>query len=102
MTNAIEGQIERFAAGFRDTVLARHTFNCAQLEASNANLIGGSIDGGATDLGQLLARPILSSVPYRIPRKGWYFCSASTPPGAGVHGMCGFYAAQSALRDWFS
>jgi phytoene dehydrogenase-like protein len=101
MTSAIETQIERFAPGFRDLVLARHTFNCAQLEISNANLVGGSIDGGATDLWQLLARPILSSAPYAIPHPGWYLCSASTPPGAGVHGMCGFHAAQAALRDWF-
>ncbi|HZR18259.1 MAG TPA: NAD(P)/FAD-dependent oxidoreductase [Verrucomicrobiae bacterium] len=101
MTTRIEAQIERFAPGFRDTILMRHTSNCAQLELSNANLIGGSIDGGATDLRQLIARPIFSSAPYRMPRAGWYLCSASTPPGAGVHGMCGFHAAEAALRDWF-
>jgi phytoene dehydrogenase-like protein len=101
MTTPIEAQIERFAPGFRDTILMRHTSDCAQLELSNANLIGGSIDGGATDLRQLIARPIFSSAPYRIPRAGWYLCSASTPPGGGVHGMCGFHAAETALRDWF-
>jgi phytoene dehydrogenase-like protein len=101
MTQRIEAQIERFAPGFRDLALARHTANCVQLESGNANLVNGSIDGGATDLWQLLARPILSSVPYRIPLKGYYLCSASTPPGAGVHGMCGVHAAETALRDWF-
>ena len=102
MTARIEDQLERFAPGFRDIVLARHTTNCAQLETSNANLIHGSIDGGVTDVWQLLARPVFSATPYRLPLKGWYLCSASTPPGAGVHGMCGLHAAEAALRDWFS
>ncbi len=101
MTQSIENQIERFAPGFRDIVLARHTANCVQLESGNANLVNGAIDGGTTDLRQLIARPVLSSVPYRIPLKGYYLCSASTPPGAGVHGMCGVNAAEAALRDWF-
>jgi phytoene dehydrogenase-like protein len=101
MTGSIEDQIERFAPGFRDQVLARHTTNCAEVERKNANLIGGTISGGLADVWQLLARPILSPTPYRTPIKGLYLCSASTPPGAGVHGMCGFHAAEAALRDWF-
>ena len=101
MTPPIETQIERFAPGFRDLVLARHTADCVQLESGNANLVNGAIDGGATDLWQLLARPVFSPAPYRIPLKGYYLCSASTPPGAGVHGMCGVNAAETALRDWF-
>src|SRR4030095_8760423 len=81
MTERIEQQIERFAPGFRQCVLARHTMNCAQLESSNANLVGGDINGGAADWRQLVARPIFSPVPYRIPVPGLYLCSASTPPG---------------------
>lgn len=101
MTSRVESQIERFAPGFRDTILARHTLNCAQLEMKNANLIGGSINGGENNLWQLIARPILSPNPYRIPVPGLYLCSSSTPPGGGVHGMCGFYAAETAIRDCF-
>ncbi|HWH71865.1 MAG TPA: NAD(P)/FAD-dependent oxidoreductase [Candidatus Sulfotelmatobacter sp.] len=99
MTARIEDQIERFAPGFRDCVLARHTFNCAQLERHDANLVGGDINGGATDLWQLLARPALSPTPYRTPVPGLYLCSAATPPGGGVHGMCGFHAAEVVLHD---
>jgi phytoene dehydrogenase-like protein len=102
MTDPIEQQIERFAPGFRERVLARHTMNCATLEAKNANLVGGSINGGAVNLWQMLARPALSPTPYRLPREGLYLCSASTPPGGGVHGMCGFHAAEAAIRDWFA
>jgi phytoene dehydrogenase-like protein len=101
MTGPIESQIERFAPGFRDRILARHTSNCAQLEMKNSNLADGSISGGANDLWQLLARPILSPTPYRISAPGLYLCSSSTPPGGGVHGMCGFYAAEAAIRDRF-
>jgi phytoene dehydrogenase-like protein len=101
MTDAIERQIERFAPGFRDQILARHSSNCAQLEGRNANLIGGDISGGAMNLAQLIARPVLSLNPYRLPGRGLYICSASTPPGSGVHGMCGFHAAEAALRDHF-
>jgi phytoene dehydrogenase-like protein len=101
MTNAIESQVERFAPGFRDVILARHTKNCVQLEESNANLVGGDIGGGSNDLRQLLARPVLAADPYRTPAEGLYLCSASTPPGGGVHGMCGYHAARSALKHTF-
>jgi phytoene dehydrogenase-like protein len=101
MQQIIERQIERFAPGFTDQVLARATFNCAQLENKNANLVNGDISGGAMNLWQLLARPVFSAVPYRTPVRGLYLCSASTPPGSGVHGMCGFHAAEAALHDCF-
>jgi phytoene dehydrogenase-like protein len=101
MTSRIEAQIERFAPGFRDCVLARHTFNCADMQQRNSNLIGGDINGGMADLRQIVARPILSPTPYRTALPGVYLCSSSTPPGGGVHGMCGFYAAEAALRDCF-
>jgi len=101
MTARIENQLERFAPGFRDCILARHTMNCAAMQKRNANLIGGDINGGAADLWQLLARPILSFAPYRTAVPGIYLCSSSTPPGGGVHGMCGFHAARTAIRDCF-
>jgi len=101
MSAPIDAQIERFAPGFRDCVLARHAMNCVDLEKSNPNLAGGDISGGATDLGQLIARPTLSPTPYRTPLPGIYLCSASTPPGGGVHGMCGYHAARAALREVF-
>jgi phytoene dehydrogenase-like protein len=101
MTERMENQIERFAPGFRDCILARHTMNCEAMEAKNSNLVGGDINGGAFDLRQLVARPIFSATPYRIPVPGYYLCSSSTPPGGGVHGMCGFYAAEAALHDCF-
>jgi phytoene dehydrogenase-like protein len=99
MTERIENQIERFAPGFRDCILARHAMNPADLERSNRNLAGGDINGGAANLWQLIARPILSPVPYRTPARGIYLCSSSTPPGGGVHGMCGYHASRVALRD---
>jgi phytoene dehydrogenase-like protein len=102
MTGRIETQIERFAPGFRDRILARHVMDPAQLEAWNPNLAGGDITGGATNLWQLLARPIPSATPYRTPLPGVYLCSASTPPGGGVHGMCGFNAARAAFADVFA
>ncbi len=101
MTEAIEHQIERFAPGFRDCMLARHTLDTARLERANPNLIGGDINGGAANLWQLIARPVLSPTPYRTPLRGFYLCSSSTPPGGGVHGMCGYHAARAALRDRF-
>ncbi len=97
MTSAIESQIERFAPGFRERVLARHISSPGTLGHTNANLAGGDISGGATDLWQLLARPVLSLNPYRMAARGLYLCSSSTPPAGGVHGMCGYHAARSAL-----
>ncbi|MEP6689569.1 MAG: NAD(P)/FAD-dependent oxidoreductase [Gemmatimonadaceae bacterium] len=99
MTEKIEAQIERFAPGFRDTVLARASRSPATLEHENANLIGGDIAGGANDLAQLFLRPTRRM--YRTGAKSIYLCSASTPPGGGVHGMCGFHAATRAIRDEF-
>jgi phytoene dehydrogenase-like protein len=99
MTGRIEAQIERFAPGFRERILARHKMSAVELGKSNPNLAGGDINGGAADLMQLIARPILSPMPYRTSIKGVYLCSASTPPGGGVHGMCGYHAACAALRD---
>lgn len=101
MSERIESQIERFAPGFRDCVLARHKLSAPDLEKSNPNLAGGDINGGAANLWQLIARPILSPTPYRTPLHGVYLCSSSTPPGGGVHGMCGYHAARAALRDIF-
>jgi phytoene dehydrogenase-like protein len=101
VTEAMESQVERFAPGFRDLILARATRNTTQMEEWNANLIGGDIGGGANNLQQLLFRPTLSFDPYRTPANGMYICSSSTPPGGGVHGMCGYHAARSALRDTF-
>lgn len=100
-TTAIENQVERFAPGFRDRILGRHVMNTAQIEAYNPNYIGGDINGGIIDLSQLYTRPTLSLVPYRTSAKGIYICSSSTPPGGGVHGMCGFHAARQALKDVF-
>ena len=99
LTERIERQVERFAPGFRDRILARSAITPAQLEERNANLIGGDINGGMMDLRQILRRPVLSPAPYRTPVRGVYLCSASTPPGGGVHGMGGYHAAQLALRD---
>ena len=101
MTDIIERQVERFAPGFRDSILARHVMNTAQLEEYNANYIGGDINGGAIDWRQLFTRPALRSSPYRTSEKGIYICSSSTPPGGGVHGMCGYNAAQRAWKDTF-
>ncbi len=99
MTERVESQVERFAPGFRDLILARHAFGPAELEAHNRNLVGGDLNGGAMDLGQLLFRPVRKLVPYRTPLRGVYLCSSSTPPGGGVHGMCGYSAARVALAD---
>jgi len=100
MTERIEAQVERFAPGFRDVILARHTLAPADFERHNANYIGGDINGGMANMWQLFARPVLSFNPYKTPARGLYLCSSSTPPGGGVHGMCGYFAAQSALRDF--
>lgn len=102
MTERIERQVERFAPGFRDCILARHAMNTAQLEAYNGNYVGGDINGGVADLRQLFTRPALRFSPYRTSAKGLYICSASTPPGGGVHGMCGYHAARKVLKDIFN
>lgn len=101
MKEAIENQVERFAPGFRDRILASHTFNTEQLEKYNPNYIGGDIGGGVMDIRQLFNRPALFS-PYRTGVKGIYMCSSSTPPGGGVHGMCGYHAAKRALKEVFN
>ena len=98
MAERIEAQIERFAPGFREVVLARHTMGPGELERHNPNLVGGDLNGGASDLRSLLFRPVPSALPYRTPAGGVWLCSASTPPGGGVHGMCGHLAARAALR----
>ena len=99
LTAVLEGQVERFAPGFRDRILARSERGPAQLESHNRNLVGGDLNGGLMDLRQLYARPVAARNPYRTPREGVYLCSASTPPGGGVHGMCGYAAAKVALHD---
>jgi phytoene dehydrogenase-like protein len=99
MAARVEAQIERFAPGFGKLVLARHAMGAPELEARNRNLVGGDLNGGAMDLGQLFFRPTRKLVPYRTPIDGVYICSAATPPGGGVHGMCGYSAASVALRD---
>jgi phytoene dehydrogenase-like protein len=102
MTERIEAQIERFAPGFRDLVLARNVRRADQAEAHNPNLLGGDVNGGAATLRQTIFRPVARWNPYRTPVDGVYLCSASTPPGGGVHGMCGVAAAEVALRERFA
>jgi phytoene dehydrogenase-like protein len=89
----VEAQIERFAPGFRDLVLSRSVFTAADFEQHDANLVGGDFSGGAHSVSRLITRPL----PYETPLDGIYLCSSSTPPGGGVHGMCGFLAARAAL-----
>ncbi|HEY7732735.1 MAG TPA: NAD(P)/FAD-dependent oxidoreductase [Gaiellaceae bacterium] len=98
VTDRIEAQLERFAPGFREQVLERSVLSPAALEARNPNYVGGDINGGSAELRQLFARPVARLVPYRTPLEGVYLCSSSTPPGGGVHGMCGYHAARAALR----
>ncbi len=98
MTDAIEAQVERFAPGFRERVVGRHTMGPAAMEAHDANYVGGDINGGVADLRQFFGRPKYSLHPWATPRRGLYLCSSSTPPGGGVHGMCGWHAARLALR----
>jgi phytoene dehydrogenase-like protein len=97
MLPRLEAQIERFAPGFRDCVLARRVFSPAALQAMDANLIGGDIGGGLMNLPQFLFRPTMGY--YATSARDMYICSASTPPGGGVHGMCGYNAARLALKD---
>ncbi len=99
MTARIEAQVERFAPGFRDRIIGRHTMNTGAMEVHDANYIGGDINGGVADLRQFIARPRLGLHPWRTPLEGVYICSSSTPPGGGVHGMCGWHAAHDVLRS---
>ena len=99
MTERIEAQVERFAPGFRERILARSALGPAEMERSNENYVGGDINGGAAILSQLFTRPVARVSPYTTPLAGVFLCSASTPPGGGVHGMCGYHAAQAALRQ---
>ncbi len=101
MTDIIEKQVERFAPGFKELIIARNAMNAQQMEAYNPNYIGGDINGGIIDIRQLYTRPSLSLTPYRTSDKQIYICSSSTPPGGGVHGMCGLHAAQTILEDLF-
>jgi phytoene dehydrogenase-like protein len=101
MTGIIEDQVERFAPGFKERILARHTFSPAQMEEYDSNYVGGDINGGVIDIGQLFTRPALRWSPYRTSAKGLYICSSSTPPGGGVHGLCGYHAAKRTLKDIF-
>lgn len=98
MTGRIERQIERFAPGFQDCILARHTITTKALEQYNPNYVGGDINGGVQDLWQFFTRPVARLVPYSTPSRRIYICSSSTPPGGGVHGLCGYYAAKAALK----
>ena len=101
VSGAIEAQVERFAPGFRDRILGKSVRGPRLLEEENPNLVGGDINGGAPVWGQLLLRPAFRLEPYATPVPGIFLCSSSTPPGGGVHGMCGFHAARSALRRVF-
>lgn len=98
MTDRVEAQVERFAPGFRDLVIGRSTVSAPQMEAYNPNYVGGDINGGLMDLRQLFTRPAVRPNPYSTPDPRLFICSSSTPPGGGVHGMCGYYAARAVLR----
>jgi phytoene dehydrogenase-like protein len=98
MTEAIESQVERFAPGFRDRILARHAMSALDFERYNPNYRGGAITGGVADALQLFNRPVTRLDPYSTPNPRLFICSAATPPGGGVHGQCGYWAAQSVLR----
>jgi phytoene dehydrogenase-like protein len=99
-STAIESVIEWFAPGFKDVVLARRSISARQLERYNPNYVGGDIGGGRADLGQLFFRPVVKLDPYATSAPDLFICSSSTPPGGGVHGMCGYWAAQSVLRNF--
>lgn len=102
MTDKVEAQIERFAPGFRQCILARHTMTAQDVQRYNPNYVGGDINGGVQDLRQLFTRPVPRLNPYRTPLSHLYLCSSSTPPGGGVHGMCGYHAARTVLKKQFS
>ena len=99
LTDVVEAQVERFAPGFRDLVLARRATRTSDFQADNPNYVGGAIAGGVADVPQAFARPVARLNPYATPNKRVFICSASTPPGGGVHGMCGYHAARSALKQ---
>ncbi|MFN2525205.1 MAG: phytoene desaturase family protein [Actinomycetota bacterium] len=101
MSEAMESQIERYAPGFKDTIIARATRNAVQMETYNSNYVGGDINGGVQDVFQHFTRPVARLSPYTTPNKSIYICSSSTPPGGGVHGMCGYFAARAALKRAF-
>ncbi len=101
MTEEMENQIEKAAPGFKDCILARSTHNTSQMEAFDSNLVGGDVNGGRQDLSQMFTRPVTRLSPYSTPNPDIYICSASTPPGGGVHGMGGFHAAEKVIRDHF-
>ena len=101
MTDRIEAQVERFAPGFRDRILARSVRDARSMEAYDANYVGGDINGGIQDWRQLIFRPVPRLDPYATPTRGIYLCSSATAPGGGVHGMSGYLAARSALRREF-
>ena len=98
MTQTIEAQVERFAPGFRDLIAGRSALNAVDIERRNPNYVGGDINGGRMDVTQLFTRPVARPVPYTTPDPRLLICSSATPPGGGVHGMCGYFAAQAALR----
>ena len=97
MTERIERQIERFAPGFRDRILARHVTAPRDFETLNPNYVGGAVTGGAADIRQLFTRPVARPNPYTTPNRRLFLCSASTPPGGGVHGMGGYHAARAVI-----
>lgn len=101
MSLVIENQIEKYAPGFKDLILSKHSLNAVEMHQYNPNYIGGDINGGVQDITQLFTRPALRWSPYKTSAKGIYICSSSTPPGGGVHGMCGFHAAEQAIKDIF-
>src|SRR5690606_16592342 len=98
LTEAMEAQMERFAPGFRQIILTRRATTPGDFESLNPNYVGGAVTGGAADWTQLFTRPVARFDPYSTPDPRLFLCSASTPPGGGVHGMCGYYAARSALK----
>ncbi|HEX2239832.1 MAG TPA: NAD(P)/FAD-dependent oxidoreductase [Actinomycetota bacterium] len=98
MSHVMEAQIESYAPGFKDTIIARSTRNAVEMEAYNSNYVGGDINGGVQDVFQHFTRPVARISPYTTPNKSIYICSSSTPPGGGVHGMCGYFAARAALK----
>jgi phytoene dehydrogenase-like protein len=101
ISSAIENEIEDYAPGFRELILAKHSMNSADMEGYNPNYVGGDINAGVQDITQIFTRPALRVSPYRTSAKGIYVCSSSTPPGGGVHGMCGYHAARQVIKDLF-